>query len=114
MVVGELAHVSLLNFVDDIDDLYSRGRIVISTLDGTGLKIKVSESLTAGNPVFGSQHWLEGLPAGAEECAFLIDEANIVGMLSASALLTSAEKAAQAFGRDLATKVDLADFKSPH
>jgi glycosyltransferase involved in cell wall biosynthesis len=112
MVAGELAHVSLLGFVDDIDDLYSRSRIVISPVDGTGLKIKIIEALAAGKPVFGSQHSLEGLPPGAEECTFLIDEANIVSMLSDPALLASAEKAAQAFARDLATKADLADFTS--
>lgn len=112
MVAEELAHVSLLGFVEDIDDLYSRSRIVISPVDGTGLKIKVIEALTAGKPVFGSRHSLEGLPPGAGECTFLIDEANIVRMLSAPALLASAEKAAQVFARDLATMADLADFKS--
>ena len=105
-------NVSLLGFVHDIDDLYSRTKIVVSPVDGTGLKIKVIEALAAGKPVFGSHHSIEGLPPGADECVFIIDAAHMATMLSDPALLASAGKAAQAFAQDLSTKGDVAEFRS--
>jgi glycosyltransferase involved in cell wall biosynthesis len=105
-------NVSLLGFVDDLDDLYSRTKIVVSPVDGTGLKIKVVEALTAGKPVFGSQHSIEGLPPGADECVFIIDAAHMAAMLSHPALLASAGKTAQAFAQDLSTKGDVAKLRS--
>ncbi|MBV9530126.1 MAG: glycosyltransferase family 4 protein [Bradyrhizobium sp.] len=110
--VSSSPNVSLLGFVDNIDDLYDRTKIVISPVDGTGLKIKVIEALAAGKPVFGSQHSLEGLPPGAQQCVFPINDANIAKMLTDTTLLASAEKAAEAFARDLSNKGDLRDFRS--
>jgi glycosyltransferase involved in cell wall biosynthesis len=105
-------NVRLLGFVADIDKLYSRCKIVVSPVEGTGLKIKVVEALAAGRPVFGSQHSLDGLPSGADECAFLIDEARMARMLSDPALLASSGRAARAFARRLSTHCDVELFKS--
>jgi glycosyltransferase involved in cell wall biosynthesis len=105
-------NISLLGFVDDIDDLYSRTKIVVSPVDGTGLKIKVVEALAAGKPVFGSQHSIEGLPPGADECVFIINAEHMATMLSDPALLASAGRAARAFAQDLSTKGDVASLRS--
>jgi len=107
-----LPNVSLLGFVDDIGDLYNRTKIVVSPVDGTGLKIKVVEALSAGKPVFGSQHSIEGLPPGADDCVFTINSAHMLKMLADPALLAAAGNAAQEFARSLSLKGDLAQLRS--
>ena len=66
-------NVRLLGYVDDTSDLYSRCRVAISPIDGTGLKIKVIEALAAGKPVFGSRHTIAGLPLGYQHCVFPVE-----------------------------------------
>jgi glycosyltransferase involved in cell wall biosynthesis len=105
-------NVSLLGFVDDIGDLYRRTKIVISPVDGTGLKIKVVEALSAGKPVFGSQHSIEGLPPGADDCVFIINATHMSKMLADPALLAAAGNAAHEFARGLSLKGDITQLRS--
>jgi glycosyltransferase involved in cell wall biosynthesis len=107
-----LPNVSLLGFVTDLDELYSCCKIVISPVEGTGLKIKVIEALAAGKPVFGSHHSVSGLPPGAEGCVFLIDEPKMSQMLLDPALLASAARAARSFAENLSSRGDIQFFKS--
>jgi glycosyltransferase involved in cell wall biosynthesis len=101
-----------LGFVDDIGDLYRRTKIVISPVDGTGLKIKVVEALSAGKPVFGSQHSIEGLPPGADDCVFIINATHMSKMLADPALLAAAGNAAHEFARGLSLKGDITQLRS--
>ncbi|WP_321919218.1 glycosyltransferase family 4 protein [Paraburkholderia tropica] len=103
--------IRLLGFVDDLDELYQRAKIVIAPVDGTGLKIKVVEALAAGKPVFGSRHSLEGLPPGSERCAFLIDAGQISAMLSDADSLHAASDAALAYSQSRASTGDMAEFR---
>jgi glycosyltransferase involved in cell wall biosynthesis len=107
-----LSNVRLLGFVTNLDELYSRCKIVISPVEGTGLKIKVVEALAAGKPVFGSQHSLSGLPPGADGCAFPIEEPRMAQMLLDPVLLASAGRAARSFAANLSSRGDLQLFKS--
>jgi glycosyltransferase involved in cell wall biosynthesis len=65
-------NVSLLGFVDDIDQIYRRSQAAVSPVVGTGLKIKIVDALAKGKPVFASQSSLAGLPPGYEGCVFPI------------------------------------------
>lgn len=110
--VSTIPNASLLGFVDDIEDLYNRTKIVVSPVSGTGLKIKVVEALAAGKPVFGSRHSIEALPPGADECAFILNTAHMSEMLADPDLLASAGNAARVFAQSLHHRGDLADFRS--
>lgn len=105
-------HVSLLGFVDDLDALYPRVKVVIAPVDGTGLKIKVMEALAAGKPVFGSRHALDGLPEGSDRCAFPIEPAQMAAMLLDPVRLETASKAALAYSQTPSIAGDLADFQT--
>jgi glycosyltransferase involved in cell wall biosynthesis len=107
-----LPNVRLLGFVTNLDELYNCCKIVISPVEGTGLKIKVIEALAAGKPVFGSQHSVSGLPPGADGCVFLIDEPKMSQMLLDPALLASAARAARNFAENLSSSGDVQLFKS--
>jgi glycosyltransferase involved in cell wall biosynthesis len=104
--------ISLLGFVDDLAALYAQARIVVSPVGGTGLKIKVIEALAAGKPVFGSQHTLDGLPPGADGCAFAICEDAMAALLGDPAALVAAEEAARRYARGLSNAGDLGAFSS--
>jgi glycosyltransferase involved in cell wall biosynthesis len=71
-VASRHPNVSLLGFVDDIDQIYRRSQAAISPVVGTGLKIKIVDALAKGKPVFASQSSLAGLPPGYEGCVFPI------------------------------------------
>lgn len=68
LVVGEIsghvkpgANVDLIEHVDDLDSIYRTARISICPLlGGTGLKIKVVESLSYGKPVVCTRHGVIG------------------------------------------------------
>jgi glycosyltransferase involved in cell wall biosynthesis len=104
-------NISLLGFVDDLNALYRRAKIVVAPVDGTGLKIKVIEALAAGKPVFGSRHALDGLPPGSEKCVFMIDAEKMSAMLSDPASLRSASEAALLYSQALANSGDIAEFR---
>lgn len=103
----EVPGVRLLGFVDDLSGAYDRALAVISPVDGTGIKIKVLEALAAGVPVFGSDHTIQGLPAGHEDCVFRIDAA-MPAILDDPARLDRAREAAIAWSASLSENPDLA------
>jgi glycosyltransferase involved in cell wall biosynthesis len=71
-VASHYPNVSLLGFVDDLDQIYRRSQAAVSPVVGTGLKIKIVDALAKGKPVFASQSSLAGLPPGYEGCVFPI------------------------------------------
>jgi glycosyltransferase involved in cell wall biosynthesis len=71
-VASHYPNVSLLGFVDDIDQIYRRSQAAVSPVVGTGLKIKIVDALAKGKPVFASPSSLAGLPPGYEGCVFPI------------------------------------------
>ena len=71
-VMSHYPNVSLLGFVDDIDQIYRRSQAAVSPVVGTGLKIKIVDALAKGKPVFASESSLAGLPSGYEGCVFPI------------------------------------------
>jgi hypothetical protein len=93
--------VSLLGYVDEIAPLFARSRIVVSPVDGTGLKIKVVEALAAGKPVFGSRHTLDGLPGRADDCVFPIDADEMAALLADEPRLRAAGEAARRYAEGL-------------
>ena len=72
-IAGRYPSLSLLGFVDDIDQIYRRSKAALSPVVGTGLKIKIVDALAKGKPVFASQSSLAGLPPGYEGCVFPIE-----------------------------------------
>lgn len=97
-VRAALQHVpsaKVLGFVDDLSLLYTRSKVVISPVDGTGLKIKVLEALRHGKPVFASRHSRDGLPGGYEACVFPLDLSLMDAMLADDAALHRAMAAAR-------------------
>ncbi|MBR0654307.1 glycosyltransferase family 4 protein [Plastoroseomonas arctica] len=84
----------MLDYVEDLAGVYAVSRIVVSPVDGTGLKIKVIDALSRGRPVFGSPHTMASLPPGFEGCVFPIDETEMDRMLSDEAWRVHAGKAA--------------------
>lgn len=105
-------NISLLGYVDDIDDLYRRSKIVISPVEGTGLKIKVVEALAAGKPVFGSQHTIDGLPPGSDACVFALNTTLMSAMLADATLLASTGNAGRLFAKELSQKGDAEKLRS--
>lgn len=101
-------NVALLGFVEDLGPVYAAARIVISPVDGTGLKIKVVEALAAGKPVFGSRHTIDGLPPGAQACVFPMEAGRMAEMLADPILLDKAATAARCYAGGLASAGDLA------
>jgi glycosyltransferase involved in cell wall biosynthesis len=71
-IASRYPNVSLLGFVDDIDQIYRCSQAAVSPVVGTGLKIKIVDALAKGKPVFASQSSLAGLPPGYEGCVFPI------------------------------------------
>ena len=71
-VASHYPNVSLLGFVDDINQIYRRSQAAVSPVVGTGLKIKIVDALAKGKPVFASPSSLAGLPPGYEGCVFPI------------------------------------------
>lgn len=102
----------LLDYVEDLASVYAASRIVVSPVDGTGLKIKVVDALGAGKPVFGSSHTLAGLPPGFEGCVFPIDEAEMDRMLSDEAWRARAGESALRYAATLSEAGDCEAFKS--
>ena len=102
----------LLDYVEDLASIYGASRIVVSPVDGTGLKIKVIDALGAGKPVFGSSHTIAGLPPGFEGCVFPIDETEMDRMLADEAWRAQAEESAFRYASALNEAGDGAALKS--
>jgi glycosyltransferase involved in cell wall biosynthesis len=90
-------NLDVLGFVDDLAPLYAAAKVVISPVDGTGLKIKVVEALAHGKPVLGSPHSRDALPPGYEGCVLPLDRAHAEALLDDPARLSAAEAAARAY-----------------
>jgi glycosyltransferase involved in cell wall biosynthesis len=73
-VANRLPNVSLLGFVEDLDQVYRRSKAAVSPVLGTGLKMKIVDALAKGKPVFASQSSFAGLPPGYEGCVFPIEQ----------------------------------------
>jgi glycosyltransferase involved in cell wall biosynthesis len=91
--VATRPNAELLGFVQDADALYASAKIVISPVDGTGLKIKVVDALVAGVPVLASEHTMNGLPSGYDGCVFPLTRE------AAERLITDRQALAEASGR---------------
>ncbi|MDA8079506.1 MAG: glycosyltransferase [Nitrospiraceae bacterium] len=82
LVVGEIvqfvsphANVSLIEHVDDLDSVYRNTRIAICPLlGGTGLKIKVVESLSYGMPVVCTRHGVVGFQSKINNGCSIADD----------------------------------------
>lgn len=92
-----LPHITLLGFVDDLAPVYAASRLVISPVDGTGLKIKVVEALAHGKVVVGSRHSQDSLPPGYELCVLAIDDDQMNALLDHPEQLAAAEEAGRAY-----------------
>ena len=102
----------LLGYVQYLPRVYAESRIVVSPVEGTGLKIKVIDALGAGKPVFGSPHTIAGLPPGFEACVFPIDEAEMDRMLSDEAWRAHAGRSALRYAATLTEAGDCEAFRS--
>jgi glycosyltransferase involved in cell wall biosynthesis len=110
--VGDLPRVDLLGYVDDLTTLMRRCCLLISPVDGTGLKIKAFEALAAGLPVFGSRGTLDGLPRGYEDCAFEIDPVAMDVLITDGSRRRRAREAAILYARQLVANDDLDRLRS--
>lgn len=105
-------HVTCLGFVDDIGALYARSRAVLSPVGGTGLKMKITEALRHGRPVFASAHSRDGLPGRHDDCVFDLDPQEIRALLSSPDRLASAGSAAIRYAASLSAMGDLDRFRA--
>ena len=61
--IGVFENVTKFNFIDDLSEIYNTSKITICPmLSGTGVKIKVIESLFFGLPVVTNYRGIDGLP----------------------------------------------------
>lgn len=64
--------ITLIGYVDDLSGLYRDSRIALAPVEGTGVKIKVTQALSFGLPVMASLSAVEGLAPGYEGAVFNI------------------------------------------
>jgi glycosyltransferase involved in cell wall biosynthesis len=100
-------NVQLLGFVDELDELYARSRVVIAPVAGTGLNIKVVEALSHGKPEFASEAVLASLPAGFEGAVFPICAGQLELLLDDERWCARAEAAALRYSNELRAGPDL-------
>lgn len=101
-------NITLLGFVDDLESVFAKTKASLSPTDGTGLKIKVVESLKHATPAFVSQHTLDGLVPGYNGCIFLLNEENVAAILSHADRLEAAQRAAGHYFQVFGNSGDLA------
>lgn len=111
-VVADLPNIEMLGYVDDLTDLMRHCRLLVSPVDGTGLKIKALEALAVGLPVFGSRGTLDGLPDGYEHCAFPIDTTIIDRFIADEGKQNYSREAARRYSRQLLDMGDLDRLKT--
>ena len=85
---------------------------MISPVDGTGLKIKAVEALTAGKPVLASAHTMDGLPAGFEACVFPLQPEPARDLITRADLLAAASQSAACYAATLAETGDALKLKT--
>jgi len=110
--VRGLEGVDLVGYVEDLAPIFRSSKVVISPVDGTGLKIKVIDALAAGKPVFGSRQSLEALPAGFNQCVFPLSESGIDALLKDDQARQAAERDALSYASKLVINGDLLEFRA--
>ena len=101
--------LTLFGYLSDeaLDALYAHAKASLSPTEGTGLKIKLVESLRHGRPVFASRHSMEGLPPGYEGCVLPIDRRTVEETLADTGRLERASAAAIEYYARFASAGDL-------
>lgn len=107
-LAAQRENIALLGYVEDLRPIYAKTKIAISPVDGTGLKVKVIDALSAGVPVLGSDHTVDGLPPGSRDCVFPLTEAWAARLLEDADALGAARKAALSFSQTIAELGDTA------
>ena len=95
------SYVELFGFVEDLAELIGRSKLTVSPVKGTGLKIKLLDSIRLGTPAIASRQSLEGLPAGYEEAVFPIERQLVERLLDDPNSLETARKAALSYAARL-------------
>jgi glycosyltransferase involved in cell wall biosynthesis len=90
-------NISLKGFLDDLSPLYRSCRIALAPVEGTGLKIKITEALGFGLPVLASRSAMDGLPAGFDACVQPITRATAEAWLTKDDAWCRAQSAALAY-----------------
>jgi glycosyltransferase involved in cell wall biosynthesis len=97
-LAAQNANITLLGFVEDLEEVYGAAWAAISPVEGTGLKMKVVEALRYGKPVFASAHSANSLPPGSEGCVFPLNEASIARLFKNIPAYEAACLSALAYG----------------
>lgn len=100
-------NVTLLGFVDRVEDVYARSRAALAPVDGTGMKMKIVSALAVGRPVFASTQSLEGLPPGYQGAVFEISQAQVDGVLGSESRLHDAKANALRYHAQLVASGDV-------
>jgi glycosyltransferase involved in cell wall biosynthesis len=103
-------NVSLLGYIPDLTDLYRKSKACLSPTEGTGVKMKILSAIAHGKPVFGSQHSIDCLPAGFQDCIFPLHAPKILEIINNRALLAHASAAAIKYAATLGSAGDQESF----
>ena len=77
-VIPNLENVTKIRYVENLDQYYSQCKITICPmLSGTGLKIKVVESLSFGKPVVCNERGVDGLLCKINNGCFVTNETDV-------------------------------------
>ena len=98
---------SILGFQPNLDEVYAQSKLVVSPVEGTGLKMKVAEALAHGKPVCGSDHSIEALPPGWEQCVFPLTRPVIEALIEDPIRLQEASAAARVYYSSFETSGEL-------
>jgi hypothetical protein len=90
-------YIAARGYVSDLNEALGQTKCTISPVEGTGLKIKLVDSLARGKPVFASRQSLDGLAPGFESCVFPIREQSIRRLLDDPDALREAEIASVSY-----------------
>ncbi len=97
-LAGRFETITLLGYVEDLDDVLRRARAALSPVSGTGVKMKILAAIRAGLPVLASRASMEGLAAGYEGAVLEIGEDACRRLLGDAAAYETARQAAVAYG----------------
>jgi len=105
-IASRYPNITLLGFVDDIDQVYRRSKAALSPVVGTGLKIKIVDALAKGKPVFASQSSFAGLPPGYEGCVFPIERRAMSRILDQAECRRAAERDSRTYSASFGQRGD--------
>ncbi|MDX2265171.1 MAG: glycosyltransferase [Hyphomicrobiales bacterium] len=91
------SNITLLGYVENLEDAYRLSKTTVSPLEGSGLKIKIVDSLAMNTPVFASRQSFDGLKPGYEDCVFPINRDIIEFILNDGGALARAEDSARKY-----------------